>query len=483
MPESRSPARPGTKGVFTPAHAIPLEYWITTRMIAGYYVAVVHRFGWQLLLLALTGAGLREGAAFLLSWLSFKVAYELGYITNDFWSEEREKRADGTNRGPGSRLSMSQLTTLVAPRVLTSLGLAVALLFVARAPQQAYASYWIMGLAAGVFLTHNVLAPKYRGLTYFLLHVCEGAVVLPFVGDRGLAGSVAVWACVIVPALTSAAHYLAHKGNPTFLPYKNYLVQIVTQLRIGAVILFGCFAVLWIVPGRPGIVLPGVILYDLGFDWLVSWITFRRSTRRSVAQRRVLQHLHSNYSHDSSVTLEDVKRSSTALGFETCFITEHAEDFNARRFEEYRADIAAVNQRFGPGCDVVAGLEFPILQQHILACNLRSFVAVDGTKAQDIDKVRDHCAFVVWAHPMVAVKRLWTWSYLSELFQIASRVDGVEWASGKSDRPGRYFAWRHLGAAFVMHVIWPHKQIAFGYDLHTQKDWDALYARLGAQRR
>jgi hypothetical protein len=104
------------KGVFAAAHAIPLEYWITTRMIGGYYVAVMHRFGWQLLLLVLTGAGLRDGMAFLLSWLTFKVAYELGYIMNDFWSEGREGRQAGDRDVESPPVSFAQMMTLCAPR-------------------------------------------------------------------------------------------------------------------------------------------------------------------------------------------------------------------------------------------------------------------------------------------------------------------------------------------------------------------------------
>lgn len=476
---AKSLNQPKKKGVFDLTHIIPMEYWLTSRILGGYYVAFFHRVGWQFILLMIFGGKHQDVIGFIIAWMSFKSVYELGYIMNDFWSERRENTERG-NYNSIPAISIHQGLLLVIPRIVFSFCLGILLYFVTNNWYQVYFSYLIITTSFACFLLHNLTKPKYRSITYLCLHVLKGALVIPFLPNHDLAMSFPILACVIIPALPATIGYLVHKGNlrPSWWS-KNYNMGV-TQMRLCVLLLIVSFSINWVFRGKLETIFIWLIIYYIGFIWLISLVTFAKATRRSVKQHEILQHVHSNYSHDGMVQLEIIVELATKMRFKKCFMTEHAEDFDYNRFEGYKEEVIKINQHHtSENCALVPGLEFPILKQHILAFSLKKFVSIDGTRAQSIDALREQASTVIWAHPMLATRRLWRLSYIIELLQIARRVDGIEWASGKSDRARWYFAWRHFVVAFLVHHLWPQKTLVFGYDLHAKKDWEALSLRLG----
>jgi hypothetical protein len=432
-------------------------------MIGGYYTAVIHRFGWQVILIVTTNGGWRELIAFFVSWTCLKPLYEIGYLINDCWAEPREKKIN-------IKPSKSWIK-LIVPRILFSIIMGVVLWLIVPNTNQAKFSYIIIILTLIIFTIHNYLEPHKRPLTYYLLQLSKGALVVPFL--TGPINDLAIWSCIAIPAFTATPNYIRHKGLFIFSPFAKYLDHLVWQLRLSVIMFIGCFTTIWLIQGNASELLQRIIAYYLAFDCLTSCVTFIKASRRSKIRRDFIQHVHSEYSHDSIISLNCTPHYATLAGFKACFMTEHAEDFNAKRYNEYQSKIKHINEMEN-NCVLIAGLEFPILKQHILACNLRTYVETNPLDINSIDYIRSESDKVVWAHPMFSIRRIMDPKYIIELLMIASKVDGVEWASGKFDRPNNYFARRHLVVAFLIHIIWPHKEISFGYDVHRLQDWERI---------
>jgi hypothetical protein len=461
-------------GTLLPHHQVPLMYWLTTRM-QSLPVAMVHRFGWQIIIVIALGGGLQEIVAFFIAWACFKSLYELGYFMNDFYAAPREKggRIKLSDAGLANNQSTHLWLKMIVPRIFFSITMGFFLWYIAPNAMQAWVTFALIMFAACTFVIHNAIAPTKRPLTYFLLNLTKGALIVPFV--LGSLDDLAMWSCIVAPTISMTAYYSGHKQLPSFLPYRKYLVLLAWQLRLSVLLLTTCFIIIWLMQGNPGILLPVVILYYLIYDFLTCCGTFIKATKYSKKRRDLIQHVHSEYSHDSIIPLESCPYYATEAGFKVCFMTEHAEDFNYSRYEEYKSSLALMNGSNNK-CQLIPGLEYPILKQHILACNLVEFINVDSLDIKSIDLIRNASDKVVWAHPIVSRRRLMSPKYISEILGIALRVDGIEWASGKFDRVNSYNARMHLAIAFIIHLIWPQKEIYFGYDIHRVDDWIGLIA-------
>ena len=447
-------------------------------MRGDYYPMVMHRFGWQLLVLVYVGGNVQDVFSFFVSWLCLKPIYEIGYIFNDFWSERREMSSEfkGKPISHVGSLSVNIWIKLIAFRLVFSLGMGILLWQIVPSVQQVETLYGIIFFTAFCFALHNTLPIRLRPITYFLLHLSKAALFFPLVHATSLTLPISV--CIISPTIATTAYYLGHKGFSGFVPHRAFLGLLVGQLRLSILLMTVSLLALWAMRAEPDPLLLNVIGYYVAFDIFASFATFRKATRRSHIRRDIIQHVHSEYSHDSVISLADTPQHASDAGFATCYMTEHAEDFDAVRYDNYVRTIRALNGIKGR-CILVPGLEYPILRQHILACNSIRYIDVDSTQVESINHVKAVSERVVWAHPMIATRRLYDFAYIMELFAIARRVDCVEWASGKYDRPDRYFARRHLIAALIIHIIWPTKELWFGYDVHKVEDWKRIPRLLG----
>ena len=85
-------------------------------------------------------------------------------------------------------------------------------------------------------------------------------------------------------------------------------------------------------------------------------------------------HVHSDYSHDGRDSLEELQAFASARGITFVGLTEHAEDFDAARFDQYREHCGRAS---ADGVRLIPGLEFrfegfPGL--HLLALGLRAWI-------------------------------------------------------------------------------------------------------------
>jgi PHP domain len=116
-------------------------------------------------------------------------------------------------------------------------------------------------------------------------------------------------------------------------------------------------------------------------------------------------HVHSSYSHDGQDTLESLRDRAAAVGIRFVAMTDHAEDFDAARFDEYReACRAASDDRVR----LIPGLEFRFAGHrglHLLACGLEQW-AQPATLEDFAATVADAARLTILAHPILTGYRV-----------------------------------------------------------------------------
>jgi hypothetical protein len=90
-------------------------------------------------------------------------------------------------------------------------------------------------------------------------------------------------------------------------------------------------------------------------------------------------HLHSAYSHDGRDSIPDLARTLSGNGFDFCILTDHFEDFDARAFDRYHAEIAAVNE--DGDFVVVPAIEAEFENVHVIFVPVGSFAEIQGIVA------------------------------------------------------------------------------------------------------
>jgi hypothetical protein len=112
-------------------------------------------------------------------------------------------------------------------------------------------------------------------------------------------------------------------------------------------------------------------------------------------------HVHSDYSHDGRDPLSRVRDWAAATGTRFVLMTDHAEDFDAARFAEYRAACAALSDG---QVALIPGLEFRFKGYrglHLLACGLDTWAAPVSLDAFVRD-VGPHARLTILAHPLLS---------------------------------------------------------------------------------
>ena len=112
-----------------------------------------------------------------------------------------------------------------------------------------------------------------------------------------------------------------------------------------------------------------------------------------------LFHVHSDYSSDGRLSLEELREECLKRNLQFMVVTDHAEDFSAGRLQKFIDHCERISDR---RFLVVAGLEFNIDRErevHLLVVGLENFVSADGTE-EILKKIRENgnSALTVMAH-------------------------------------------------------------------------------------
>jgi hypothetical protein len=136
----------------------------------------------------------------------------------------------------------------------------------------------------------------------------------------------------------------------------------------------------------------------------------------SIAARTGVIHVHSDYSHDCRDSLERLREFALEHDLGFVALTDHAEDLDQRRFDEYVANCRALSDQ---RVRLIPGLEFrfdgfPGL--HLLAIGVRRWIT--PRTPDEFVLARDAAAFTVVAHPVLFGYRLPA--------SIAGGIDAIE---------------------------------------------------------
>ena len=116
-------------------------------------------------------------------------------------------------------------------------------------------------------------------------------------------------------------------------------------------------------------------------------------------------HVHSAYSRDGHDPLERVREWAEAAGIRFVGMTDHAEDFDATRFDEYRTACRAVSD---DAVQIIPGLEFRFTGHrglHLLACGLDQWV--QPQTLEDFGaSVANAARLTILAHPILTGYRV-----------------------------------------------------------------------------
>ena len=116
------------------------------------------------------------------------------------------------------------------------------------------------------------------------------------------------------------------------------------------------------------------------------------------SNRRVVAHVHSDWSYDGSWPLERIAQLFSRLGVNLVLMTEHDTGFAPSRFAEYRRACEGASTR---RCRLVPGIEYssPDNRVHLLTWGLAHFLAEHRPVEETLARVAEGGGVAVFAHP------------------------------------------------------------------------------------
>lgn len=131
-------------------------------------------------------------------------------------------------------------------------------------------------------------------------------------------------------------------------------------------------------------------------------------------------HIHTTRSSDGEWPLEKCKEVFKKEGYQFLALTEHAEDMNLKKMEEWTAACDALSD---PEFLLIPGLEFSMRGgMHILGFGLRKIVPSESIE-QLLDEIQAAGGVAVWAHPPPEA--------LNMIFPYVDRLNGMEIWNGR----------------------------------------------------
>lgn len=105
-------------------------------------------------------------------------------------------------------------------------------------------------------------------------------------------------------------------------------------------------------------------------------------------------HVHSNYSRDSKLSLEDIRDFCLSKNLNFAILSEHAEDMNKKSWKEYKEKCDRLSDK---KFVLIPGLEIPCKEDHIILVNPKNYFF-----SNSVEKVIDYCKknkiFCIVAH-------------------------------------------------------------------------------------
>ena len=168
-------------------------------------------------------------------------------------------------------------------------------------------------------------------------------------------------------------------------------------------------------------------------------------------------HVHTRYSNDAAITLEQVIRYAQKNGLDGVAVTDHDTVQGARRLMKQKSFL------------VVPGIEVSSLHGHILGLNITEPIQPKLDITQTAEKIRQLGGITVIAHPSVVIK-----TGLGTTITSASTIDAVE-VINASAFP--FFLSTYLGRRLARRLDLP--QTA-GTDAHYPEEIGSAYTTIDA---
>lgn len=290
-------------------------------------------------------------------------------------------------------------------------------------------------------------------------------LIIPFV-DR-----INYFAFLSVSIITSIALTLAYYAGPKKLfPIKSAGMTNSWTFRLGTLgfLSFGFPFLLGSDPNANLFFILAICCIVLDMVFVVS--RFVSEIMRSMDRKTERFHVHTCFSHDCQMTPEAVCERALADGVRRVYVTDHADTFSEEKYELLKRRLDDISRTHN--CELVPGLEYPLLGQHFLAINLKAYVEADSDDLEAIVSLKHFSDRVIWAHPYLGIRKLFSdKGYLTNLIRMMALVDGVEWFNCKSTRSVTYYGWRYLLISFLTFFLHGRRTLIIGMDAHSPEDW------------
>ncbi|MGH7145593.1 MAG: PHP domain-containing protein [Planctomycetota bacterium] len=476
------------KGGLNAWNLLPLTYWLRRYTASGagsFLFRILFIDGFVLsaavLLLFHSGWGVLKTALtyYALARFAFLSLYELGYFVNDFWSEKREQVRSGTQpqATPGS--------AWLWPSVLTRIATAGVLFYgLHRLFGSPVATAWglIVGLTLLNFMLHNAIFFPWRAITFLFLQVGTFGVLVPIFRYLGQPAAILPYALICTgPILGLTLFYVAGrvKGKLFFMDldfgpfYRgcvNYALRIcVLWLLAMAVVAPFYPPLVWWWP----LTLAAALL---ALDAVLVAARFMKSMRGAARQHAALYHLHTDVSHDATITLDEIAALVAQTRYRDVYLTDHAEDFNQEKFDALTEQCKRLTGdiRFHPG------LEYSVHGQHILCLDLTHFIDFNIDSIPLLEQLKGATSRLIWAHPSFGYRFLLSKSkYRGNLIRLMRNVDMLEVINYKMKRNPSHRR-RNLLVAFFA-VLMRNVPLTVGVDAHTKAQLEGYIQFRGAE--
>ena len=347
--------------------------------------------------------------------ISFLV-YEIGYLVNDQCDFMDRRRVRVFFAGLFSRVILFSILIFFGPKINT------------------ITSFIFVFALIGFFIIHSVIERRNRAITYFALQ-CFVFTSPAMIFE--ISYSVEAILFFLPSALSLTMSYWTSKHLPSY----RFVLQ--TSYAIVALCIFG-----FLIDPIAKFFLVGMICAS------ITHILYAfRFELRKISSQNVIYHGHCFYSHDSQMSLRRYQK----LNVSNTWITDHAEDYTAAKFNKMKRMLILRGMNFG--------LEFDIAGQHVVVLDPPCLVQLfkkgnqPAVLGQELKK-----NFKIWAHPHFAFRKLTRVTYITELTKILFSCEGVEVVNLKAIKRPR-FAMQGLFFGLLAFLLG--KKMILGHDFHN----------------
>jgi hypothetical protein len=400
-----------------------LLYLIRTRIVANPGQVLVFVYQYLLPSLAVTAATgplagrVTNPAAQTL--FPFLLCYELGYVFNDFCDYFGSRKKPPSKKFAACTVAID-ITLIVGLAIVGVIDVLAGVLLLSTAL---------------LFLVHTALPPSRRGITYLALNATRMTVVARSVTGSSISFILLVNAVLLAPLVWK---YVAAKLNLRFVPsawLATFSGAILIGVSLNPVVGFG----------YAGFILALYLIY-FGYRVLKAY-------KQSFS---LISHGHTSLSHDSLLEIADY----ITDGRKT-FLTDHAEDVTADDFLAMRLQCESREQ-------FVVGLEYPYLDQHVLAVGMKAYCRPEAVRLSDIGA---NSEILIWAHPNPSLRRAFSDSqYRMHLVTLFLTADAIEVFNVKAARRGVRWVFRMAITAACFCFLRGCRNLYWGLDSHMHTD-------------